>query len=182
MRRTQAALGSALFFLLGPGLEAGVGPWLLTRTGVWAGGDWPVAVRAAGVALMVAGVAALVVVFTAFAREGVGTPSPAAPAQRLIVGGAYRHVRNPMYVATAAVIVGEGLAFAQPILFVAAAVYVTTLAVFARRVEEPRLAERFGAAYDEYRAAVPAWRPRIKPYNSGGNRDSAHSAVSGSRR
>jgi protein-S-isoprenylcysteine O-methyltransferase Ste14 len=164
MRRTRAAVGSAVFFLLGPGLEAGVGPWLLTRTGVWAGGDWPPAVRAAGVALMAAGLAALVVVFAAFVREGAGTPSPAAPAARLIVGGAYRYVRNPMYVATAAIIVGEGLAFAQPILFVAAAAYVATLAVFGRLVEEPRLAARFGARYDAYRRAVPAWRPRLTPW------------------
>lgn len=182
MRQTQAAVGSAVFFLLGPGLEAGVGPWLLTRTGVWAGGDWPAAARAAGIALMAAGLVALAAVFAAFVRDGAGTPSPAAPAARLIVGGAYRYVRNPMYLATALVIVGEGLAFAQPILLVAAGVYVATLATFGRLVEEPALARRFGAAYDEYRAHVPAWRPRLTPYNSGGNRDSAHSAVSGSRR
>jgi protein-S-isoprenylcysteine O-methyltransferase Ste14 len=182
MRRTQAAVGSAVFFLLGPGLEAGVGPWLLTRTGVWAGGDWPPAVRAVGVVLMAAGLAVLFGVFAAFVREGAGTPSPAAPAGRLIVGGAYRYVRNPMYLATALVIVGEGLGFAQPILLIAAAVYVATLAAFGRMVEEPRLAQRFGAPYDEYRAHVPAWRPRLTPYNSGGNRDSAHSTVSGSRR
>jgi protein-S-isoprenylcysteine O-methyltransferase Ste14 len=164
MRRTHAAVGSALFFLLGPGLEAGVGPYLLTRTGVWAGGDWPVVVRALGVVLMTAGVAALVAVFARFVTEGAGTPSPTAPTARLIVGGAYRHVRNPMYVATAAVIVAEALAFAQPVLLVAAALYVTTLATFGRLVEEPRLARRFGREYDAYRAAVPAWRPRRTPW------------------
>ena len=157
-------MGSALFFLIGPGLEAGVGPWLLTRVGAWDGGDWPVAVRAAGVVLIAAGVAALVAVFARFVTEGAGTPSPAAPAARLIVGGAYRYVRNPMYVATAAVIVGEALAFAQPILLVAAVVYVVALATFGRLVEEPRLARRFGRAYDDYRAAVPAWRPRLTPW------------------
>jgi protein-S-isoprenylcysteine O-methyltransferase Ste14 len=164
MRRTHAAAGSAVFFLLGPGLEAGAGPFLLTRTGVWDGGDWPVAVRAPGVLLMAAGLAALVAVFARFVTEGAGTPSPAAPTARLIVGGAYRYVRNPMYVATAAVIVGEGLAFAQPILLVAAALYVTTLAALGRLVEEPRLARRFGGEYDAYRAAVPAWRPRLTPW------------------
>jgi protein-S-isoprenylcysteine O-methyltransferase Ste14 len=164
MRRTQAAVGSAVFFLAGPGLEAGVGPYLLTRTGVWDGGDWPVTVRAAGVALIVGGLAALVAVFARFVTEGAGTPSPAAPTARLIVGGAYRFVRHPMYVATAAVIVGEALAFAEPLLLAAAAVYVVTLALFGRLVEEPRLARRFGAAYDEYRAAVPGWRPRLTPW------------------
>ena len=164
MRRTHAAAGSALFFVIGPGLEAGVGPWLLASTGVWDGGDWPAAIRAVGVALMVAGIAALLVVFAAFVREGAGTPSPAAPAERLIVGGPYRHVRNPMYMATAAVIVGEGLAFAAPVLFAGAVAYCLALGIFERFIEEPRLARRFGTAYDEYRAAVPAGRPRLRPW------------------
>jgi protein-S-isoprenylcysteine O-methyltransferase Ste14 len=164
VRRTRAVGGSALFFLIGPGLEAGLGPWLLARTRVWEGGDWPVALRAAGVVLIVAGTTVLVSVFARFVKEGAGTPSPAAPTARLVIGGAYRHVRNPMYMATAAVIAGEALAFAEPILLVAAAVYLTTLATFGRFVEEPRLARRFGAAYEAYRRAVPAWRPRVRPW------------------
>jgi protein-S-isoprenylcysteine O-methyltransferase Ste14 len=32
-------------------------------------------------------------------------------------------------------------------------------------VEEPGLARRFGASYDEYRAAVPRWLPRIEAWN-----------------
>jgi len=166
----QAAAGSALFFLVGPGLEAGVGPWLLTRTGVWDGHDWPAPVRALGVVLIVAGLAVLASVFAGFVREGAGTPSPAAPARRLIVGGAYRHVRHPMYVATATVIVGEALAFAQPVLLVGAAAYVATLGLFGRLVEEPRLARRFGAPYDAYREAVPAWVPRLRPWRPGTRR------------
>jgi protein-S-isoprenylcysteine O-methyltransferase Ste14 len=138
VRRTRAAaIGSALFFLAGPGLEAGAGPWLLTRTGVWAAHGWPVVVRALGALLMATGLAALVSVFARFVTEGQGTPSPAAPTDRLIVGGAYRHVRNPMYLATAAVIVGEALAFAQPILLLAAAVYCVALAILGQVVEEP---------------------------------------------
>jgi protein-S-isoprenylcysteine O-methyltransferase Ste14 len=164
MRRSKAAVGGVVFFLAGPGLEAGVGPYLLTRTGVWDGTDWPPAVRAVGVVLMVAGLATLVTVFVRFVTEGAGTPSPAAPAARLIVGGVYRFVRNPMYVATAAVIVGEALAFAEPVLLPAAALYVATLATFGRLVEEPRLARRFGSPYDAYRRAVPGWRPRLRPW------------------
>lgn len=163
MRTARPVAGTVLFFLVGPGLEAGIGPYLLARV---AGGpaDWPVAARIAGVALMAAGLAVLVGVFARFVAEGAGTPSPAAPATRLIVGGAYRHVRHPMYVATAAVIVGEALAFARPILLVAAAAYCATLAVLARFVEEPRLARRFGPPYERYRRAVPGWRPRLRPW------------------
>src|SRR5687767_7973475 len=122
------ALLSALFFLVGPGLEAGLGPYLLTG-GFETGEAWDDAV------------------VVRIAREGHGTPTPAAPTSRLVITGAYRHVRNPMYVATAAVIVGEGLLLSQPILLLGAAVYVATLAALVHLVEEPRLRERFGERY-----------------------------------
>jgi protein-S-isoprenylcysteine O-methyltransferase Ste14 len=160
----RALLGSAIFFLVGPGLEAGVGPFVLT--GFEVGDDlpaWP-ALRIAGAVLALAGLAVLVHAFARFARDGAGTPSPLAPPQELVVRGAYRHVRNPMYVATAAVIAGEGLLLRQPILLVAAAVYCAALAALGRFREEPLLRERFGARYDAYRAAVPGWLPRLTPW------------------
>ena len=158
MPRRAAAIGSALFFLVGPGLEAGVGPWLLT--GFEVGSEWAAPVRALGVLLIAAGLAVLVSAFVRFVAEGVGTPAPVAPPGTLVVGGAYRYVRNPMYVATAAVIVGEGLLLGQPILLVAAAVYCGALALLVRLHEEPLMARRYGAPYDAYRRAVPAWIPR----------------------
>ena len=162
VRRRAAAIGSALFFLLGPGLEAGVGPWLLT--GFETRAVWPDVLRALGVALIVAGLAVVVQAFVRFVVEGTGTPAPVAPPGRLVIGGVYRHVRNPMYVATAAVIVGEGLLLGQPVLFLAAAVYCGALALFVRVHEEPVMAKRFGAAYDAYRRAVPGWVPRLRPW------------------
>ena len=161
VRRRAAAIGSAVFFLLGPGLEMGVGPWLLTGFDVDHG--WPWVVRAAGVALMAAGLAVVVHAFVRFVVEGVGTPAPVAPPGRLVVGGAYRHVRNPMYVATAAVIAGEGMLLGQPVLLLAAAVYCAALGLLVRLHEEPVMARRFGAHYDAYRRAVPAWLPRLRP-------------------
>lgn len=170
-RRAQraAAIGSALFFLAGPGLEAGVGPALLTQ-GFQTGDGLPdaTALRALGALLIAAGLATLVHAFAQFARHGLGTPSPAAPAQRLVVTGAYRHVRNPIYLATAATIAGEGLLLRQPILLVAAAVYVAALATLHRVYEEPRLRTQHGRAYEKYRAAVPAWMPRITPWRGAG--------------
>jgi protein-S-isoprenylcysteine O-methyltransferase Ste14 len=162
VRSTRAAAGSIAFLLAGPGLEAGVGPWLLVRV---AGGEidgWPAALRVLGALLMMVGIATLVDVFARFVRDGAGTPSPAAPTTRLLVGGAFRH---PMYVATATVIVGEALLFAQPMLLVGAAAYITAMATLAHAVEEPRLARRFGASYDTYRQAVPGWIPRLRPWD-----------------
>ena len=167
MRRvdTRALAGSAIFFLIGPGLEAGVGPFLLTG-GFETGDALPgtPALRGLGVALVVAGLAVLVDAYARFARDGLGTPSPLAPPQELVVRGAYRFVRNPMYVATAAVIVGEALLLRRPILLVAAAAYCGALAALGRLREEPLLRARFGERYDAYRAAVPAWVPRLTPW------------------
>jgi protein-S-isoprenylcysteine O-methyltransferase Ste14 len=167
VRRTHAAAGSIAFFLAGPGLEAGVGPWLLVLA---AGSDldgWPVAARVAGGLLMAAGLAVLADVFVRFARDGAGTPSPAAPTVRLLVRGAFRYVRHPMYVATATVIVGEALAFAQPVLLVGAIAYITAMATLVQALEEPRLARRFGPSYETYKNAVPGWIPRTRPWNGG---------------
>jgi len=160
-RRTL--LGTGLFVLAGPVLEAGVGPFLVTRLVNPAGG-WPDALRIVGIVLIALGLAALVAVLWRFPAEGHGTPSPTLPARHLIVGGAYRHVRHPMYVATATILAGEALAFAQPVLLACAAVYLAALAALSRLREEPLLHERFGAEYAAYRAAVPGWWPRLRPY------------------
>jgi protein-S-isoprenylcysteine O-methyltransferase Ste14 len=165
VRQTRAAAGSIAFFLAGPGLEAGVGPWLLVLVAGSEIDGWPAALRVFGALLMLVGIATLVDVLARFVCDGAGTPSPAAPAARLLAGGAFRHVRHPMYVATATVIVGEALAFAQPILLLGAAAYLTAMATLAHTVEEPRLARRFGAAYDAYRHAVPGWIPRRRPWD-----------------
>ena len=52
--------------------------------------------------------------FARFVLEGGGTPAPVAPTERLVVGGLYRHVRNPMYVAVGATIVGQALLLGRP--------------------------------------------------------------------
>ncbi len=165
LTRRALAVASGAFFLLGPGLEAGVGPWLLT--GGWSRGDdlplQPVA-SALGALLLLVGVAVLVPCFARFVRDGRGTPTPALPTGRLVVTGPYRHVRNPMYVATAAAIAGQGLLLARPVLLLAAAVYVLALGLAGRRWEEPALRARFGPAYEAYRDAVPAWIPRRTPW------------------
>jgi protein-S-isoprenylcysteine O-methyltransferase Ste14 len=165
VRRSQAAAGSIAFLLAGPGLEAGVGPWLLVGV---AGGEidgWPIALRILGALLMIAGLATLLDVFVRFIRDGAGTPSPAAPTSRLLIRGAFRHLRHPMYVATATVIIGEALAFAQSILLLGAAAYLTAMATLVHTVEEPRLGRRFGTSYDVYRRAVPGWIPRLRPWD-----------------
>jgi protein-S-isoprenylcysteine O-methyltransferase Ste14 len=125
----------------------------------------PVPVAAAGFLLVAAGVAVLLHAFARFVIEGLGTPAPVAPPQRLVVGGLYRYVRNPMYVAVAATIVGQAAILGRPGLLLYAAAFGAAVGAFARFYEEPMLARRFGADYDAYRGAVPAWWPRRRPWS-----------------
>src|SRR6266480_1734974 len=158
MSRLTAAVGSVLFFAVAPGVVAGLVPWWLTR--------WQVRGSLAHWApVRVAGLILLVQAFARFVAEGRGTPAPVAPTEHLVVGGLYRYVRNPMYLAVVAAITGQGLALGQSVLLGYAAAVWVTVASFVRWYEEPALARQFGAQYQAYRRAVPAWRPRIRPWH-----------------
>lgn len=106
----------------------------------------------------------LVMAFGRFVIEGIGTPAPIVPTEHLVVGGLYRYVRNPMYLAVTAAIVGQALFFGQFSLVVYAFVVGLPMFAFATWVEEPMLLERFGAEYETYRRAVPGWWPRARPW------------------
>jgi len=154
----KAAAGSLLFLFVAPGVVAGLIPWLLT--GWDAAGDVPILVVAAGVALTAAGAAVLLHAFARFVVEGLGTPAPVAPTERLVVGGLYRYVRNPMYLAVAATIVGQAMILGRPALLLYALLFGAVVWAFVRFYEEPTLARRYGAEYEAYRRAVPGWWPK----------------------
>ncbi|MEO8423911.1 MAG: isoprenylcysteine carboxylmethyltransferase family protein [Actinomycetota bacterium] len=115
-------------------------------------------------ASIVVGVGVLVLAFVRFVVEGSGTPAPVAPIEQLVVGGLYRYVRNPMYLAVEAIIFGQGLALGQLSLLWYAAIIMSAFVLFVRGYEEPALARRFGGSYQTYRRAVPAWWPRRHPW------------------
>jgi protein-S-isoprenylcysteine O-methyltransferase Ste14 len=165
VRKARAAAGSVVFLVLAPGIVAGLVPWLLT--GWRARGPmpywWPLWVG--GAILIAAGVLVLVHAFERFVVEGLGTPAPVAPTERLVVGGLYRYVRNPMYVAVAAIILGQAVALARPVLLVYAALFAVAVAAFVHWYEEPTLGHQFGEQYERYRRAVPAWWPRREPWD-----------------
>ena len=127
MRRLEAAAGSAVFLLVAPGVVAGLVPWLLTG---WDSTDPPAIVELLGGVLIVAGAAVLIRAFARFVLEGGGTPAPVAPTERLVVGGLYRYVRNPMYVAVGATIVGQALLLGRPALLAYAALFWLVVAAF----------------------------------------------------
>jgi len=137
---------------------AGAIPWWLTR---WEGREAPywIPLRVFGVFLIAGGMMTIVPAFLRFVVEGLGTPAPIAPTERLVVGGLYRYVRNPMYVAVTAIILGQGLLLGRAVLFVYAATIYAAFASFVHWYEEPALTRRFGRQYAAYKDAVPAWCP-----------------------
>jgi protein-S-isoprenylcysteine O-methyltransferase Ste14 len=154
------AAGAALFFAIAPGLVAGVLPFLITRwrlSDPFLGTD---VTRWVGAALMVPALGLLIDAFVRFVREGRGTPAPVAAPRHLVVRGPYRWVRNPMYVAVLAIIVGEALILGSAALLTYAALVTLAFHTFVVLYEEPTLRERFGLEYEAYAASVPRWIPR----------------------
>jgi protein-S-isoprenylcysteine O-methyltransferase Ste14 len=80
------------------------------------------------------------------------------------VGGLYRHVRNPMYLAVASMIGGQAFLFRSPGVGLWLVGFMALVMAFVKGYEEPALARQFGTSYDAYRKAVPAWWPRRTPY------------------
>jgi protein-S-isoprenylcysteine O-methyltransferase Ste14 len=152
-----------VFLAVAPGVVAGLVPWLLTGWDARDPSPSP-AIRVAGVVLIGVGVVVLLTAFARFATEGIGTPAPVAPTERLVVGGLYRYVRNPMYLAVAATIVGQALLLGRPILLAYAAVFAAAVVAFVRGYEEPTLRRRYGEEYDAYRRVVRGWWPRRTPW------------------
>lgn len=167
MHKTQAAAGSSAFFVVAPGVVAGLVPWWLTGWELRAPMPHWAPLRVAGAVLVAAGAAVLIHAFLRFVTEGAGTPAPIAPPEHLVVGGLYRHVRNPMYLAVLAAIVGQGLVLGQPSLFAYAGAVGAAFRAFVRWYEEPALLRRFGTEYEAYRRAVRAWWPRRRPWDAG---------------
>jgi protein-S-isoprenylcysteine O-methyltransferase Ste14 len=158
MGRPRAAAGTLLFLVVAPGVVGGLVPWLLTD---WEPATPPRWLQLIGWIMVASGAAALLASFGRFVFEGVGTPAPVAPTDKLVVGGLYRYVRNPMYLAVAAVILGQAGVLGRWVLVAYAAVFGATVWSFVHWYEEPALRRRFGTDYEAYLRTVPGWWPRL---------------------
>lgn len=161
MSRTTALLGSALFLVLAPGTIAGLVPWLIVS---WPAPLGPPVLAIAGAILMTLGAILLLDCFRRFAVQGLGTPAPVAPPERLVVTGAYRHVRNPMYVAVVSLTLGQAALFASWPVALYGLVIWAGFHAFVLGYEEPTLREQFPKGYAAFTAAVPRWIPRLTPW------------------
>ncbi len=158
----RAWIGTILFLFLAPGIVAGFVPWLISG---WRWHDWDGAWLVVVIAwiAIAAGVAFLLHSFALFALHQ-GTPAPVAPTETLVVTGAYRYVRNPMYLAVLTIILGQALLFGSWGLVIYALIALATVVAFVKGYEEPTLTETYGEHYLAYRRNVPGWWPRITPW------------------
>ena len=95
------------------------------------------------------------------ARHG-RTVAPWAPPRKLVTSGPYRFSRNPMYIGVIVVLLGwAALLRSRTLLVYALAV---EIAVHLRVLvsEEPWARRTFGADWEDYRARVPRWLPRLR--------------------
>ena len=166
MRRAAAVIGTAIFFVFVPCVLAGVVPWWISRWEFLPPFFDLQATRAVGILLIVVGLPGLVDSFARFALQGLGTPAPIAPTQNLVVTGLYRYERNPMYVSVVAVILGQAILFGDGRLMAYGGIIWLAFHTFVLTYEEPVLAQRFGTQYEDFRANVPRWIPRLSPWRT----------------
>jgi protein-S-isoprenylcysteine O-methyltransferase Ste14 len=125
---------------------------------------WWLILISAGFLCLGAGLGLLVQTITLFATYGRGTLAPWDPPTRLVVRGVYRRVRNPMISGVISILLGESLVLGSRPLVIWWALVTVVNALYIPLLEEPRLEQRFGAAYGEYRQHVPRWIPRWWPW------------------
>ena len=159
-------VGSIAFLFAAPGLLSVFIPWYTTG---WHMNEPLLGfepVRWLGGALILFGAALLLDSFARFALQGRGTPAPIYPTATLVVSGAYRYMRNPMYLAVTALIAGQGLLLGSLPLLIYALAFGLVTHLFVLVYEEPTLRSTYGAQYGAYAAEVRRWVPRLTPWRS----------------
>lgn len=155
-----AAIGTIAFVLVLPSTVIVVVPYLLsgweTRPPILGLGF----LRWLGALLFVAALPLFLQFLSRFVFEGRGTPAPIAPTEHLVVGGPFRWVRNPGYIAVLGLVAGQGLFMGQASVLVYAALLAVGFHLFVLLYEEPALRGQFGAEYEDYCRRVPRWVPR----------------------
>jgi protein-S-isoprenylcysteine O-methyltransferase Ste14 len=118
----------------------------------------------AGIVVFICGFALFAWCVSLFASVGQGTLAPWDPTRRLVAVGPYRYLRNPMISGVVTMLAGEGIFLGSRVIAIWVATFIAINQVYFMFFEEPGLERRFGAAYREYKSAVPRWVPRETPW------------------
>lgn len=82
------------------------------------------------------------------------------PPKVFVATGPYRWVRNPVVITLLVTVLGEAIFLGSIGIAVLLLLGLPVAHYQVTRVEEPRLAKRFGVSYEEYCRRVPRWIPR----------------------
>jgi protein-S-isoprenylcysteine O-methyltransferase Ste14 len=102
-----------------------------------------------------------------FVLHGHGTPVPLDGIKRLVRTGLFAYLTNPMQLSTAAAWIAMGLALGNPWVASAAVMAWIFVAGMVRWHHRHDLLVRFPEGWPTYRANVPEWRPRWRPWMQG---------------
>ncbi len=99
-----------------------------------------------------------------FIKKGCGTLAPWDPPREFVVDGPYRLVRNPMIIGVGLMLAAEAIVFRSNGITFWTVVFILANMIYFPLKEEKDLIKRFGDDYREYCQNVPAWIPRLKPW------------------
>ena len=154
------AFKTLIFTILVPGTVAFGIPWLLLKPpsglvwlfpSVWLLGFLP----------LLLGVGLYLWCAYVFTFLGKGTPAPLDAPIFLVKAGPYQWVRNPMYLAVLAMVIGQAILFRSFLLIAYALLVWGVVHLFVVFVEEPSLRHQFGESYETYLCTVARWLPRF---------------------
>ena len=141
---------------------------------LWIGVDQPGALNPSallqprfwiGIALAAAGFALAAWTTRLFWTTGKGTPAPWAPPANLVIRGPYRYVRNPMITGVLLILAAESLLLGSWYLFGWMCAFFLLCTLYFTLVEERGLEDRFEDSYRRYKANVPRWIPKWRPWD-----------------
>jgi protein-S-isoprenylcysteine O-methyltransferase Ste14 len=121
----------------------------------------PAAVRLIGAPAAIGGVILFAWMFRHLGLNVTSTSMPRASAT-LVTSGPYRWIRHPMYSAALILVIAAALLTASLIVAVGGVLMFVLLATRSR-IEEQRLVEKFGPAYETYQRQTGRFIPRVVP-------------------
>jgi protein-S-isoprenylcysteine O-methyltransferase Ste14 len=149
---------SILYTLLLPGIVAGVIPWFFIVSAGTNPFNQPFSwIVFLAFLLGLLGSAGLIYCIWEFAAIGKGTLAPIHPPSTLVVRGAYRYTRNPMYLAVCVVLVAETVLINNSSMLIYTVAVALGFHCFVCFYEEPVLRKRFGEEYKAYCSKVSRW-------------------------
>jgi|HubBroStandDraft_1064217.scaffolds.fasta_scaffold12668_5 protein-S-isoprenylcysteine O-methyltransferase Ste14 len=161
-QRKNAVISILFVVFGGPAVLLVYLPYWLTKLHIPADEPlWQLMIAGAFIGL---GIVPLLESATRFVRVGRGTLVPTNATEHLVVSGAYRYVRNPMYLGVMTSLVAEAVLFHSAELVVELALAMIGCHLFVCLYEEPTLAKRYSKEYAEFKRNVPRWLPRFTPW------------------